>query len=186
MIKYMTTAAVALFVLAGCGTASMPMAANSQAGAIAAQSKKGAATDRPVQVFDKLIGMLSPDEQSGQVLFEFGTKGLLFSDAVRKNPMFTVNGKDFEGGWGVMAGEDGKLYIEDGSSPPKHWLLGSYTIPTDRAHIKFRQPCDIKFDMPHTFTVKRPLNPMAHITFVIDLKSEPKLVTEAPKPLNVR
>lgn len=185
MIKHMTAAALTLFVLAGCGTAGSPLAASSQAGAVSAQSKKGA-TNRPVQVFDHLIGMLSPDEQSGSVMFEFGTKGLLFSDAVRKNPLFTVNGKDFAGGWGVMAGADGKLYIEDGSSPTKYWLLGSYTIPADRAHIKFRQACDIQFDMPHTFTVKKPLNPMAHITFVIDLKSEPKPVTEAPKPLNVR
>ena len=115
------------------------------------------------------------------------TKGLIMSDAVRKNPNFSVNGKHFAGGWGVIAGADGKLYIEDhADNQVRYYLLGSYEIPTDRAGIKFRQKCDIKFDMPHTFKVKRPLNPMAHITFEIDLKSEPKRVTEKPAPLMAR
>jgi hypothetical protein len=185
MFKHTTAAALTLFVLAGCGTATSPMAAQSQQATIAAQAKKNA--ERPTQAFDRLIGMLSVHEESGQVMFEFGTKGLIFKDAVRKNPYFTVNGKDFAGGWGVRAGADGKLYIEDNDGgKTKFYLLGTYEIPKDRANIKFRQACDIKFDMPHTFKVKRPLNPMAHITFEIDLKSEPKLVTEEPKSLSAR
>ena len=187
MFKYMTAAALTLVVLTGCGTAGVPLAAQSQTSALEAQGKKKAATDRPVQLFDRLIGMLSIHEESGQVLFEFGTKGLIMSDAVRKNPNFSVNGKHFAGGWGVIAGADGKLYIEDhADNQVRYYLLGSYEIPTDRAGIKFRQKCDIKFDMPHTFKVKRPLNPMAHITFEIDLKSEPKRVTEKPAPLMAR
>jgi hypothetical protein len=182
MFKQTTAAALTLFLLAGCGAANAPLSAQSQAGAISAQAKKNA--ERPTQVFDRLIGMLSVHEESGQVMFEFGTKGLIFSDAVRKNPIFTVNGKDFAGGWGVRAGEDGKLYIETGKDN-EFYLLGSYEIPTSKK-IEFRQKCDIKFDMPHTFKVKRPLNPMAHITFEIDLKSEPKLVKNPPKSLTVR
>lgn len=187
MFKHTTAAALTLFVLAGCGTATTPLAAQSQTAAIAAQGKKKAAPDRPVQLFDRLIGMLSVHEESGQVMFEFGTKGLIFKDAVRKNPYFTVNGKPFAGGWGVRAGADGKLYIEEPDGAKyKFYLLGTYEIPKDRAKIEFRQACGIKFDMPHTFKVKRPLNPMAHITFEIDLKSEPKLVTEEPKSLSIR
>lgn len=186
MFKPMTAAALTLFVLAGCGTTNLPMSAQSQQSAMQAQAKKKA--ERPVQMFDRLIGMLSVHEESGEVMFEFGTKGILFSDAVRKNPNFTVNGKALAGGWGVVPGADGKLYIRDGSGSGKetYYLLGSYEIPANRAKIEFRQKCAIKFDMEHTFKVKRPLNPMSHITFDIDLKSEPKLVTEAPKPLSAR
>jgi hypothetical protein len=187
MFKHTTAAALTLFVLAGCGTATTPLAAQSQNAAIAAQGKKKAAPDRPVQMFDRLIGMLSVHEESGQVMFEFGTKGLIFKDAVRKNPTFTINGKDFLYQAGVRPGTDGKLYLEDDrDGKSKFYLLGTYEIPKDRAKIEFRQACGIKFDMQHTFKVKRPLNPMAHITFEIDLKSEPKLVTEVPKSLSVR
>ncbi|MFN3431237.1 MAG: hypothetical protein ACK46X_14945 [Candidatus Sericytochromatia bacterium] len=183
MFKQTTAAALTLFLLAGCGAANAPMSAQSQAGAISAQAKKSA--ERPTQAFDRLIGMLSVHEESGQVMFEFGTKGLVFSDAVRKNPIFTVNGKDLAGGWGVRAGEDGKLYIETGT-PDEFYLLGTYEIPKDRKNIEFRQKCAIKFEMEHTFKVKRPFNPMAHITFEIDLKSAPKLVKTPPKSLSIR
>lgn len=187
MFKFTTAAALTLLVLTGCGTAGAPISAQSQTGALAAQGKKSGATDRPVQLFDRLIGMLSIHEESGQVLFEFGTKGLIASDAVRKNPNFSVNGKHFAGGWGVLAGADGKLYIEQPENgKTAYYMLGSYEMPTDRAGIKFRQKCDIRFDMAHTFKVKRPFNPMAHITFEIDLKSEPQRVTEKPQPLMAR
>jgi hypothetical protein len=147
---------------------------------MAKQTEKG-----PIkQIFNRLIGMISVYEQSDTVGFEFGEKGLLFSDAVRKEPLFTLNGKDFDG-YGVIAGDDGKLYLPQekagyGTETGKYYVLGSWTKPADMDHIAFRQKCEIKIDVPYTYVVKKPLNPMAHITFVIDLKQAPPLVDQKP------
>jgi hypothetical protein len=173
-----------LSLLAGCAHVA-PTASPLAAGTAGADAKKKG--PEPVkQVFDHLIGLVSPLEDAhGTLDFEFGTKGLLFSDAVRKQPTFTVNGADFEGGWGVFAGKDGKLYIPRHESGHEngYYVLGSYSIPKDLQHVQFRQPVDMKIDVPYTYTVKRPLNPMAHITFVIDLKQALPQADKAPEPV---
>jgi hypothetical protein len=171
-------------LLAGCAHTS-PLAVGAAASDPAAAAKKGPAPVK--QVFDRLIGLVSPlQDAHGTLDFEFGTKGLLFSDAVRKQPTFTLNGADYQAGWGVEAGKDGKLYIPkmDAHGQRQGYLvLGSYSVPKDLKAVKFRQQVDMKIDVPYTFTVKRPLNPMAHITFVIDLQQALPEAEHAPEPV---
>ncbi|MDB5100185.1 MAG: hypothetical protein JWM80_4606 [Cyanobacteria bacterium RYN_339] len=178
---------LATALLAGCAHVS-PTAVGAAASDPTAAAKHGPAPVK--QVFDRLIGLVSPMQDAhGTLDFEFGTKGLLFSDAVRKQPTFTVNGADYQGGWGVEAGKDGKLYIPkmDGHGAKQGYLvLGSYTIPKDLKNVQFRQQVDMKIDVPYTFTVKRPLNPMAHITFVIDLQQALPEAAQAPEPVYTR
>jgi hypothetical protein len=172
-----------LSLLAGCAHVA-PTATQLAAAQAQADAKRGPAPVK--QIFDHLIGLVSPmQDPHGTLDFEFGTKGLLFSDAVRKEPTFTVNGKAFEGGWGVYAAKDGKLYVPrmEGGAATGYYALGRWTIPTDLQHVKFRQPVDISLDVPFTYTVNRPLNPMSHITFVIDLKQALPLADKAPEPV---
>jgi hypothetical protein len=187
MLKPVLSAVAAFTLLAGCGAAPTATSALSASGDISAQKAKKAPTKVEQGLFDKLTGLVSlNDDQNNPghkwLDFEFGTKGLIFSDAVRKQATFTVNGEPFEGGWGVEAAADGKLYIprHDTGAEGAYYVLGTWERPADMKAIGFRQKVAIKFDMDHTFTLHKPFNPMGHIEFTIDLKKKPVLAKTAP------
>lgn len=181
-MKKLAIASLSVLMLTGCGTQASPLAASQAPGTLQAQS-----AERQRQVFDRLIGMVTVHDETGEVMFEFATKGLIFSDAVRKDPYITVKGKYLEAGY-VVPGKDGKLYmaVSRNSDKKGYYVLGTWERPKTLARDAFRQKVDIRLDMKHTFKVKRPLNPMKHITFDLDLKEMPKVATTPFEPLIIK
>ena len=191
MNKFLAVTLVA-FTLTGCGVApsvTSPQLAGS--GFEAAGKRSDAATPRQ-GLFDRLVGMVSVPEHWEQpaVDFEFGTQGLIFSDAVRKQPFITLNGEKYGAdGYDIVAAEDGKLYVgrldEQGRQADGYLVLGTWEKPKDLKIGTFRQK--VKITLPkHTFKVKRPLNPMSHITFTLDLKEPLKPATKAPQRITFK
>lgn len=184
--------ALAALLLAGCGAAPSVTAPQSSATGLEAASRRKD-PDAPKQgLFNKLVGLVSVHEhwEKPAVDFEFGTQGLIFSDAVRKQPFITLNGKPYDAdGYNILAAEDGVLYVgrldEKGQQRDGYYVLGQWEKPATVKIGMFRQKVDITLPK-HTFKVKRPLNPMSHITFTLDLKEPLKLADKSPEPFYIK
>lgn len=186
-MKKLLPVAFAALILTGCGAApSATMPAQSAAGFEAAGKRQSPAPKQGL--FDKLTGMVSLHEhwEKPYVDFEFATQGLIFSDAVRKQPYITLNGQDYDAdGYTMIAGDDGVLYCGSlENKDKKFYVLGTWEKPATMKVGMFRQKVAIKL-VEHTFTVKRPLNPMSHITFKLDVKAPLKSVDKAPQRVYV-
>jgi hypothetical protein len=181
-------ATVAALTLAGCGTAPSLTAPQTNAASFEAAGKHSQPAAPRQGLFDRLVGMVSVPEHWDKpaVDFEFGTQGLIFSDAVRKQPFITLNGKDYDAdGYNIIAAEDGVLYVgrrdaQGHELKDSFYVLGTWQKPSELKVGMFRQKVEIKLP-EHTFKVNRPFNPMAHITFNLDLKQPLKVADKAPE-----
>ena len=180
-MKKIVLATLAAITLAGCGVAPSPMASQTQASSFQAAGERQG-------LFTRLEGLVSVPEHWDQpaVTFEFGTKGLIFSDAIRKQPFITLNGKEYDAdGYEIIAAEDGVLYVGRQDKKDGYYVLGTWEKPATLKVGMFRQK--VKITLPkHTFEVKRPLNPMSHITFKLDLKAPLKVAGKQPQRFLVK
>ena len=180
-MKKLLLATLAAATLAGCGAAPSPMAAQNGATAFEAAGERQG-------LFSRLEGLVSVPEHWDQpaVMFEFGTKGLVFSDAVRTTPVITLNGKAYDAdGYNIVPAEDGVLYVARKNEKDGYYVLGTWEKPATMKVGMFRQKVKITL-AKHSFKVKRPLNPMSDITFKLDLKEPLKVAKKQPAPFLVK
>lgn len=185
-------ATLAAITLAGCGVAPTTSMPQNRTAAFEAAGKKSAPASPRQGLFDRLVGLVSVPEhwEKPAVYFEFGTKGLIFSDAVRKQPYITLNGKDYDAdGYNIVPAEDGVLYVgrldDKGQKKDGYYVLGTWEKPATLKVGMFRERVKITLP-PHTFKIKKPLNPMNDITFKLDLKQPLKVADRNPQPFYIK